>query len=129
MMAAVAEYFRDDAGMVWPVSVAPFDVVVIVVNHDDDQQRTLAERIYGDLQAAGLDVLLEDRAERPGVKFKDADLIGIPGQVVAGRLAGEGKVEARRRGGETETVAADEAVAAVQKLLADNVPGGFRRPE
>ncbi len=129
MMAAIAEHFRDEAGMVWPAAVAPFDVVVIVINHDDDQQRTLAERIYRDLQAAGLDVLLEDRDERPGVKFKDADLMGIPGQVVVGRLAGEGKVEARRRGGEKETVAADEVVGAMQKLLADNVPGGFRRPE
>jgi len=129
MMASIAEYFRDDAGMIWPASVAPFDVVVIVVNHDDDQQRTLAEGIYGELKAAGMDVLLEDRDERPGVKFKDADLMGIPGQVVVGRLAGEGKVEARRRGGESETVAAGEAVAAVHKLLADNVPGGFRRPE
>jgi len=129
MMAAIAEYFRDDAGMIWPASVAPFDVVVIVVNHDDDQQRTLAEGIYGELKAAGMDVLLEDRDERPGVKFKDADLMGIPGQVVVGRLAGEGKVEARRRGGERDTVPAGEIVAAMRTLLADNVPGGFRRPE
>ena len=129
MMAAIAEYFRDDAGMIWPASVAPFDVVVIVVNHDDDQQRTLAESIYGELKSAGMDVLLEDRDERPGVKFKDADLMGIPGQVVVGRLAGEGKVEARRRGGERDTVPAGEIVAAMRTLLADNVPGGFRRPE
>ncbi len=129
VMAAVAEYFRDDAGIIWPRSVAPFDAIVITISQDDEVQRTLAERVYAELRAAGLDVLLEDRDERPGVKFKDADLIGVPGQIVVGRLAGEGKVEVRRRGGESTTVDADEAVAALQKLMADNVPAGFRPPE
>ncbi len=129
MMAAVVEHFRDDSGIVWPASIAPFDVVVIVVNNDDDTQRELAEGIYGDLRAAGVEVLLEDRAERAGVKFKDADLMGIPGQVVVGRLAGEGKVEVRRRAGEGETVPAQGAAAAVQKLLEDNLPTEFRPAE
>ncbi len=137
MMAGIAEHFRDDAGLVWPSAVAPFAVEVILVNHDNDEQAALAERVYRDLQGAGMETLLEDRAERPGVKFKDADLIGIPGQVVVGRLAGEGKVEVRRRGaqprgaqrpgGKAETVSAEEVVAATQKLLEENVSGEFRR--
>jgi prolyl-tRNA synthetase len=118
MLAAIAEYYHDEAGLIWPPSVAPFDVVVIPVNHDDQTQRSLAERVYQELQSAGFDALLEDREERPGVKFKDADLIGIPGQVVVGRLAGEGKVEVRRRAGATRTVEAAQAGAVLRELLA-----------
>ena len=118
MMAAVAEHAHDDAGLLWPRALAPYDVIVIPVNHDDATQLTLAERLYGELQGAGMETVLEDRPERPGVKFKDADLIGIPGQVVVGRLAGEGKVEVRRRGGETRTVPAAETAAALEELLA-----------
>lgn len=122
MIAAIAEHFHDDSGLIWPTSVAPFDVIVIPVNHDDPVQRELAERIYGDLRTAGLDALLETRDERPGVKFKDADLIGIPGQVVVGRMAGEGKVEVRRRAGATRTVGADEVASALQELLLETCP-------
>ncbi len=122
MIAAIAEHFHDDSGLIWPTSVAPFDVIVIPVNHDDPVQRELAERIYGDLRTAGFDTLLETRAERPGVKFKDADLIGIPGQVVVGRMAGEGKVEVRRHAGATRTVGADEVASALQELLLETCP-------
>jgi prolyl-tRNA synthetase len=119
-MAALAEHCHDETGLVWPPSVAPFDVIVIVVNHDDGTQRALAERVYGELGAEGYSVLLEDRAERPGVKFKDADLIGVPGQVVVGRLAGEGKVEVRRRAGESATVPANEVCARVSEALSED---------
>lgn len=117
MLAAIAEHSHDESGLIWPVSVAPFDAIVIPVNHDDAAQRDLAERLYRELRAAGLEALLEDRPERPGVKFKDADLMGIPGQVVVGRLAGEGKVEVRRRAGESRTVAATQAVETMRELL------------
>jgi len=118
MMASLVEHFHDADGILWPPSVAPFDVEVILVNHDDPTQSALAETLYASCQEAGYEALLEDRAERPGVKFKDADLIGIPVQIVVGRLAGEGKVEVRRRGGETRTVAAEEVIASVEDLLA-----------
>ncbi|MBN1458735.1 MAG: proline--tRNA ligase, partial [Armatimonadetes bacterium] len=121
MMAAVAEQFHDDAGIIWPISVAPYEVVIILVNQDDESQRDLAEKLYTEMQEDGFEVLLEDRAERAGVKFKDADLMGIPGQIVVGRLAGEGKVEVRRRGGEKQTVAAEEAAAAIRQLLSTNL--------
>ncbi len=121
MIASVVEQFNDEAGIIWPVSVAPFEVVVIPVNHDDALQREIAEKLATELEADGYEVLLEDREERPGVKFKDADLIGIPGQIVVGRLAVEGKVEVRRRGGESRTVPVEEAVAAMRELLATNL--------
>ncbi len=123
IMASVVEQFHDEQGIMWPMSVAPYEVEVIVVNHDDETQREIAEKLYAELQEDGFEVLLEDRPERAGVKFKDADLIGIPGQVVVGRLAGEGKVEVRRRGGESRTVPAEEAGTAVRELLSTNLPG------
>ena len=123
MMSAIAEQFHDEAGLVWPPSVAPFAVEVILVNQDDETQRKLAEELYGQLRASGFEALLEDRAERAGVKFKDADLIGIPGQVVVGRLAGEGKVEVRRRGGESWTVEAKDAPEKLREALAPNATG------
>ncbi|MFB3881023.1 MAG: proline--tRNA ligase [Armatimonadota bacterium] len=121
MMAAAVEQFHDDAGIIWPASIAPYQVIIIPVNHDDEAQRSLAESLYDRLQHDGREVILEDRPERPGVKFKDADLMGIPAQIVVGRLAGEGKVELRRRGGERRTVSAEEAVGAVRELLATNL--------
>ncbi len=123
MIAAVVEQFHDEAGIIWPPAVAPFDVVVIGVNQDDETQRELAEKLYGELREAGLEVLLEDRNERPGVKFKDADLMGIPGQVVVGRLAGEGKVEVRRRGGRSETVEAEKVKGMLDELLNEDASG------
>jgi len=124
MMASIVEHFHDESGIIWPASVAPYEVVVLPVNHDDETQRCLAEKLYCHLQEDGHEVLLEDRSERPGVKFKDADLIGIPGQVVVGRLASEGRVEVRRRGGETRTVAVEDAAAALRELLSTNLPTG-----
>jgi prolyl-tRNA synthetase len=124
MMAAIAEHFHDESGIIWPASVAPYQVIVLPVNHDDETQCCLAEKLYCDLREGGWEVLLEDRPERPGVKFKDADLIGIPGQVVVGRLAAEGKVEVRRRAGEARTVAVEEAAAALRQALAANLATG-----
>ncbi len=121
MMAAIAEQFHDDSGIVWPVSVAPYEVIVIPINHDDETQRSLAERLYGEVETNGYEVLLDDREERPGVKFKDADLIGIPAQIVVGRLAAEGKVEVRRRNGETRTVPVEEASGAICEMLSSNL--------
>ena len=122
LMASVIEAFHDEAGIIWPASVAPYEVEIILLNHDDTVQSEIAEKLYTELQEDGFEVLLEDRPERAGVKFKDADLIGIPGQVVVGRLAGEGKVEVRRRGGESRTVTVEDAATAVRELLSTNLP-------
>ncbi|RXZ79180.1 proline--tRNA ligase [Paenibacillaceae bacterium] len=93
LLAAAAEQNHDQAGFVWPGSIAPFQVHLIVVSAKDSEQRALAEEIYTQLTKSGLDVLLDDREERPGVKFKDADLIGIPVRLTIGRQAGERVVE------------------------------------
>jgi len=97
IISAVAEVSNDDNGLIWPMSIAPFQVIVLAMNMADDTQRVLAEGLYDELREAGVEVLFDDRAERAGVKFKDADLIGIPLQIVVGKLAGEGKVEVRDR--------------------------------
>ncbi len=117
MLAAIPEVNSDKDGMIWPISVAPFEVAVILLNSEDEAQCSAATRLYEELQQAGVDVLLDERDERPGVKFKDADLIGTPIQVVAGRLSGEGKVEVRLRSDKNkEEVSIDDATARVLEL-------------
>jgi prolyl-tRNA synthetase family II len=120
-MAAIAEVHHDDAGLKWPVQVAPAQVTVIMVSAKDEAVRTAAESIYAELQAAGAAVLLDDRDERPGVKFKDAELIGSPFRISVGsRDLADGLVEVvSRRTGERERVAVDQAVKQVQALLAE----------
>jgi prolyl-tRNA synthetase len=89
---------HDDNGCVLPASIAPFEVEVLPLNHDKPQVVAEAERIYRELKAAGADVLLDDRSDRAGVKFKDSDLLGIPLRVVVGeRNVKEGRVELKRR--------------------------------
>ena len=94
---AAVEQNHDDSGMIWPLSIAPFQVIVVVANLQDEVQMALGEEIYNELRASGIDALLDDRGERAGVKFKDADLIGIPWRVVVGRAAAEGNVELVQR--------------------------------
>ena len=97
LMAAAIEQHHDENGILWPVTLAPFEVVIVLVGIKDDAQKEAAEDLYGALQAAGVDVLLDDRDERPGVKFKDADLLGIPVKVVVGKSLAEGTVEVSLR--------------------------------
>lgn len=115
IMAAVAQVCNDSNGLVWPASIAPFQVHLIVTNVTDETQRSVGERIYADLSNAGVEVLFDDRTERAGVKFKDADLIGNPIQIVVGKFASEGKVEVRDRATKTvESVGVDAVLANVQ---------------
>jgi len=93
VMSAAVELYNDEAGISWPHSIAPFHVVLTVVNIKDQQLVEAAERVYEDLSRSGIDVLLDDRDERAGVKFNDADLIGIPYRVTLGKKVKEGKVE------------------------------------
>jgi prolyl-tRNA synthetase len=98
ILASAIEVGNDKDGCILPIAIAPFAVEVVALNTDSESVFSKAEQIYNDLQAAGLDVLLDDRAARPGVKFKDADLIGIPLRVVVGeRGLAEGNVEIKRR--------------------------------
>jgi prolyl-tRNA synthetase len=98
LMAAVVERSHDDAGIVWPLAVAPFEVLISVVNPKDPATSDAAGGLYDALKGAGIEVLLDDRDERPGVKFNDADLIGIPYRLTVGpKGLKEGKVEITRR--------------------------------
>ncbi|MEH7460912.1 proline--tRNA ligase [Bacillus thuringiensis] len=96
-VAAIAEQFNDESGLVWPKAVAPFHVHVIPVNMKSDAQREVGENIYSLLKEQGYEVLLDDRAERAGVKFADADLFGLPVRVTVGKKADEGIVEVKVR--------------------------------
>jgi prolyl-tRNA synthetase len=114
-MAAIVETHHDERGIVWPASVAPFAVVIVVAQPKDPAVAAAGERVYADLIAAGVDALLDDRPERAGVKFRDAELIGVPMRVTVGRTAIEdGTVELTDRAtGGTQTVPLDAVVKAL----------------
>ncbi|NUP28588.1 MAG: proline--tRNA ligase [Nocardia sp.] len=113
MVAVVAEQQHDDKGLRWPTEIAPYDVHVVIANKDE-AARAGAEEVVSALNAQGLDILFDDRTASPGVKFKDAELLGMPYVLVIGRGWAEGKVELRDRfTGETEDVSADSAVEVV----------------
>ncbi|HMH78566.1 MAG TPA: His/Gly/Thr/Pro-type tRNA ligase C-terminal domain-containing protein, partial [Candidatus Udaeobacter sp.] len=116
--AAAVEQRHDQDGIVWPWAIAPFHVHLVPVAVKDAGQMAAAEEIYRDLRAAGFDVLMDDREERAGVKFKDADLLGIPVRVTVGNaLAKEGVVELRRRSTRADRrVPKAEVVAAVREM-------------
>ena len=116
-LAAIIEQHHDDNGIIWPAEVAPYKAIVVPTKVNDEENMNLAEKIYKDLLDAGVEVLIDDRNERPGVKFKDADLIGIPLRITVGRRAGEGIVEVKRRDSEEASeMTADEAVAAAKEI-------------
>jgi len=118
MVAVLAEQHHDELGLRWPSSVAPFDVHLVIANKDA-AARTGAGELAAELDGLGLDVLLDDRTASPGVKFKDAELIGVPWIVVVGRGWSEGAVELRNRfSGETQQIAVDGAAAAIAAALA-----------
>jgi len=119
-MAAAIEQNHDANGIIWPAAIAPFHAVVIPVNNADPGQRELAEKVYDELAAGGVEVVLDDRDERAGVKFKDADLIGYPLKVTIGAKAvAERQVEVKtRRSGEVRFFPLAEAVNGIKELLA-----------
>lgn len=92
-MAAIVEQYHDEEGIIWPLVVAPYHVMITVVNVKDEEQKALGEKLHDDLTKRGIEVLLDDRNERAGVKFKDRDLIGIPIRITVGKRAGEEIVE------------------------------------
>ena len=120
-VAAAIEQGNDENGIVLPVSIAPFEAIVIPVNSKDETQMSLAEKIYEELKQKGADVLLDDRQERPGVKFKDADLIGIPLRIVVGKKAPDGIVEYKLRREDSPTEKSiDDAVSDAIKYIRAN---------
>lgn len=117
-MAAIIEQHHDEDGIIWPMSVAPYQIILTVMNTKDEVQNELAERLYFELQEEGYEVLLDDRKERPGVKFKDRDLIGIPLRVNIGKMAGENIVEfSTRREKENVELNIDELKTKITKYI------------
>lgn len=120
ILSAAVELYHDGDGMALPPAIAPFEVVVTPVNASNEEQRAAAERLYGECRALGLDVLLDDRDERPGVKFKDADLVGIPYRITVGKKLAGGAVEVVER---RSRIARDVPVADAAAFARDRVAG------
>ena len=117
-LAAVIEQHHDEDGIIWPVSVAPYHAIVTLVKPKDEEQAKLAEEIYQSLLVAGVEAVIDDRDERPGVKFKDADLLGFPIRITVGKRAGEGIVEYKlRRDSEKSELSVAEAIENAIKLV------------
>jgi prolyl-tRNA synthetase len=117
---AAVEQSYDKDGIIWPIAIAPYHAIVVVPNISDEKQVKTAEKLYQDLKAAGVDTLLDDRDERAGVKFKDADLVGIPFRIVTGRSLKNGKVEVVKRAThESQDLPVDDVVATVQQWVQD----------
>ena len=119
-IAAAVETSRDEHGIIFPISIAPYEVLLLAVNTDDDQVMATAESLYEQLQEAGLEVVFDDRNASPGVKFNDADLVGIPVRVTVGKRAlGRGEVEVKlRREADSEGVAVARAAERVAQVVA-----------
>lgn len=121
-MAALAEQRSDENGLNWPVNIAPYKAAIVLISAKDEQQVAAAEELYDSLRKAGIEVLLDDRDERPGVKFKDMDLIGIPYRITVGRGVKDGKVELKLRAtGEVQEIALSDIADTVAKLVRENM--------
>ena len=121
---SAVEQSHDKNGIIWPLAIAPYHAVVVVPNIKTEEQMTVGTQLYEALNAAGIETLLDDRKERAGVKFKDAELIGIPYRVVTGRSIADGKVEiVERATGEAQEVAIDKVADFLKSKLAEAVPG------
>ncbi len=123
ILTASIEQRHDDAGMALPPAIAPFEAVITPVNMKNDEQREAAEKLYQASKTAGIDVLLDDRAERAGVKFKDAELIGIPFRITVGKKIGDGVVElSDRKNGESSDAKLEEIVGALREKIEQATP-------
>ncbi|MFA7501856.1 MAG: proline--tRNA ligase [Anaerovoracaceae bacterium] len=123
-LAAVVEQHHDEDGIIWPVSVAPYHAMIVLVNGRDAEQTALAESLYAELTNAGVEACLDDRAERPGVKFKDADLLGFPVRITVGKKATDGLVEWKlRREKDFVELSAEDAIARTVELIRNEERG------
>lgn len=118
---SAVEQSHDKDGIIWPVAIAPYHAIVVIPNITDEQQVKVAEEIYHNLNQAGVETLLDDRDERAGVKFKDADLIGIPYRIVTGRSLKDGKVELVERSTKnSQDIPVEEIVKIVSEMINNN---------
>jgi prolyl-tRNA synthetase len=122
IMSAIVEQNNDEFGMKWPMAVAPFQLHIIPVSVNDELQMQIAEQLYERLLSSGFEVLIDDRDERPGVKFKDSDLIGIPIRIVVGKQADQGYVEFKQREFEEKETIKIEDVYDKVKAISNHDP-------
>ena len=126
-LAAIVEQHHDENGIIWPMSVAPYHVIITLVKPDDEVQAAVAAKIHDALAEAGVEVLLDDRDERPGVKFKDADLLGIPVRITVGKRAPEDVVEYKlRRESDKRELSVGEAVKEAIEIVNAEKSGGTK---
>lgn len=117
-MAAAIEKFHDDFGIIWPIEIAPYHVDIVPVNVDDEKQAQIAKELYEKLNSLGIETVIDDRKDRAGVKFKDADLIGFPIRITVGKTIQEGLVEFKtRKDGVMEKITPEEAIKKCQAIL------------
>ena len=119
-LASIIEQHNDENGIVWPLEVAPYHINVIPVNIKDEAQMEVASKIYEELKSIGVDVVLDDRNERAGVKFKDSELMGIPMRVTVGKKISDGEVEFKLRTAEMETIKIEDVVNRVKEEFNKN---------
>ncbi|MEH2262223.1 proline--tRNA ligase [Nostoc sp.] len=121
---AAVEQSYDKDGIIWPVAIAPYHAIVTIPNIKDAQQVEIAQKLYTELNQAGIETLLDDRDERAGVKFKDADLIGIPYRIVTGRAIANGKVEVVERATrKSQEIVIDEVTATLKQWITEAIDG------
>ena len=122
LIAAIIEQNNDENGIIWPKAIAPYLVHLVCLDMKKDVQKELSEKIYTKLLEDKIEVLYDDRIERPGVKFNDADLIGLPVQIIVGRKADEGIVEIKiRRTGEKLEVKIEKLIENLEKIIKEKV--------
>ena len=115
---SAVEQSYDKDGIIWPVAIAPYHAIVVIPNMNNSEQVEVAEQLYTDLNSAGIETLLDDRNERAGVKFKDADLIGIPYRIVTGRSLKNGKLEVVQRAKhESQEIPIDRVVTTIKEWI------------
>jgi len=117
-LAALVEQNHDEHGIIWPLSVAPYQVAIVTVNHKNEQHVSVGNELYSQLSKASIDVLLDDREQRAGVKFNDMELLGIPIRITVGKAIEQQQVEVKvRKTGETHLVNIDEIVSWIQSFI------------
>ena len=117
-MAAVVEQNNDEKGIIWPLNIAPYHAIILIMLTKDEKQCEIANNLYDKLNSLGIETILDDRNERPGVKFNDAELIGIPYRITVGKKANEGIVEVKHRSEEEiKEMTIDEVISFLDKEI------------
>ena len=118
IMASIVEQYNDEKGIIWPLSIAPFKVSIVVVSNKDEQQINIANKLYSELNNLGIDTLLDDRDERVGVKFNDMDLIGIPIRIIVGKKIIDNQIELKFRDkDEIRIIDIEKAIDEIKKII------------